>query len=251
MTVIPEGEGQKPVVVTVPNKAEKSRLVDPPDAVVRLAAQLRIGDEVRIRYDKLGTTQTFRSAQPVPSSGKPIVFAFASLKEVRHGKADYQAVVAGSGRMSWTFLIPNVEPPARTTGSGSTAGKSAGAPSPDPALLKKVSKYRRGDEVYLTYEPHEYTFALQDIETVQHSAEGILQASTQTTRSRKTVRTLHILTDKQSILLFVPPAGAETEGDSTPGHLLGAVKGLKPKQKVAFKYRTEGGLHWLDEISVR
>ena len=46
MTVVPEKKGARPVVIAIANKTKKSRYVNPADAAVRLAGQLKIGDKV-------------------------------------------------------------------------------------------------------------------------------------------------------------------------------------------------------------
>lgn len=253
MTVIPEKSSQ-PVVLTIPNKTKKSRYINPAEGVKRLAGQLKIGDKIQISYDKLYSTRTYKSGRSVGSSdtgAKPMVFSFVSTRKIRHGKEYYQAVVAGKGRRTWTFLMPNVEPDAGADASAAAGVRKIPAqPTPDPELAEKIKKYRRGDEVHLTYEPFKYVFALKDIETVQHSDEGILQVSRETTRSGKKMQMLHIRTPKRSVLVFVP-AGTEAEGETTKADLVATVKEIKLRAKVAFKYRKEGGLNWLDEISVQ
>ena len=259
MTVVPEKRGARPVVITVSNKTKRSRYVNPSASAVRLAGQLKIGDKVNVSYDKLYSTRTFTGARVVESADSastPMAFSFRSLRRVRHGKEYYQAVVAGKGAATWTFLMPNVEAESPTetespTGKASPrASRIPGQPTPDAELLKKVRKYRSGDEVHLTYEPFKYVFALKDIETVQQEGEGILTVSKETTRSGKKYWMLSILTRRRSVVVFVPSADAGGDGAGSAG-LLATVKEIKPKQKVAFKFRREGGLNWLDEISAQ
>jgi hypothetical protein len=260
MTVVPEKQGARPVVITVSNKTKRSRYVNPSDSAVRLAGQLKIGDKVNVSYDQLYSTRTFTGARVVESADSastPLAFSFRSLQRVRHGKEYYQAVVAGKGAVTWTFLLPNVEAEASPTETESAGDKASpraskipGQPTPDPELLKKVRKYRSGDEVHLTYEPYKYVFALKDIETVQQEGEGVLTVNKETTRSGKKYWMLSILTRRRSVVAFVPPADAGGDGAGSAG-LLATVKEIKLRQKVAFKYRREGGLNWLDEISAQ
>lgn len=150
MTVLPDGDGAKPVTMTIPNKEKKSQAIDPPETVKALAGQLKVGDKVKVNYETTSSTCTFLSGEATGSlnTENDTPFTFIAVRKLKHAGKDYQAVVASKGSLTWSFLIPN-------TDSG-----------PDPALLKKTEEIRRGNQVKLTYEPFQFTFQLKDIEVV-------------------------------------------------------------------------------------
>jgi len=155
MTVLPDGKGQKPVTMTVPNKEKNSRTIEPPDSVKTLAGQLKVGDTVKVNYETTAMKCTFRSAEVTNglNTRKDTPFTFIAMRRLKHAGKNYLAVFAAKGSVTWSFLIPN-------TDSG-----------PDPDLVKKTKALRRGSLVKLTYKPFQYTFELKDIEVVPKAAE--------------------------------------------------------------------------------
>ena len=155
MTVLPEGKGKKPITMTVPNTEKKSKAINPPDTVKTLAGQLKVGNTVKVNYETTSTTCTFRSAEATGglNAQNDTPFTFIAVRRLKHAGKNYQAVLAAKGSVTWSFLIPN------------------GDSGPDPDLVKKTKKIRRGNQVKLTYEPFQYTFQLKDIEVVPKAAE--------------------------------------------------------------------------------
>lgn len=262
MVVVPDGRGQQPVAITVPNQKSRSRSVNPPAAVERLAGSLKVGDRVRVSYDKFYSRRTYKSASRAGASsstsggqGNLTTFTFTSLRKVRHGGSYHAAVTAGKGNISWTFLLPNVPGGEPMGGASSTSARRAAAndPTPDAKLLAEVKKYRRGDPVRLTYEPYKYVFAMKDIQPVQLSASGIVRLNKQMTRSDKPYRLLHVLQMRRNLVLLLPLADPKSPDQGAKGDadLIAAVEAIKPRQKVNCKYHKQGGLYILDEIAVQ
>ena len=261
LVVVPDGKGQQPVAITVPNQKSRGRSVNPPASVERLASSLKVGDRLRVSYDKFYSRRTYSSASRVGSSSgtsggqdKLTTFTFTSLRKVRHGGSYHTAVTAGKGNISWTFLLPNV-PGGEPMGGGSStsARRTPGAPTPDAKLLAEVKKYRRGDPVRLTYEPYKYVFSLKDIQPVQLSASGVVRINKPMTRSGKPYRLLHVLHLRRNLVMLLPLADPKAEGQGDQGNadLIAAVEAVKVKQKVSCKYHKQGGLYILDEITVQ
>ena len=257
MVVVPDGRNQQPVAITVPNQKSRSRSVNPPGAVEQLAGSLKVGDRVRVSYDKFYSRRTYTAASRLGGSsstddgqGDVTTFTFTSLRKLRHGGSYHAAVTAGKGGMSWTFLLPNV--PGGEPMSTTSARPTAGGPTPDAKLLAEVKKYRSGDPVRLTYEPYKYVFALKDIQPVQLSASGMVRLNKQITRSGKPYRLLHVLQLRRNLVMFLPLADPKSpdQGAKPDADLIAAVEAIKPKQKVTCKYHKQGGLYILDEIAV-
>lgn len=270
MTVVPDGKNTRPVTITIPNTSAKSRTISPPAQVASLADKLKVGDPVRVSYDQLGSMRTYKAISPLaptgvaPGKGKgkgkgkgrteaataaePMTFTFSSTRKVRYNGTYYEAVTATKGSLSWTFLLPNTE--VLSSGGGST-GKSpaaAGKPSPDPELLAKVKRYRRGDEVSLSYKPSNYVFLLSDIEAVQLSDEGTVTTNREI-RSGRLYRMVQVRAARTLVLCV--PLEADDGGPAASQKLIAAAEALKPRQKVAFKYHKQGGRCLLDEITVQ
>ena len=181
MIVLPD-KGKGPISVTIPNKTRR-RVLDPPADVARLATTLKVGDRVRLSYDKLLSRRTYKSAIATGAGqtgdSKPIVFEFGYLKKVRQGGKHHLSVVATRGPVSWIFLVPNEDDgPAKAPAAAgaktylSAAKRAALEPNPKAELAGKLKKYRRGDTVHLKYEPYKYVFLLEDIESARQSGEG-------------------------------------------------------------------------------
>lgn len=247
MTVAQEGKKAGVVTITVPNQKSKtkSRTLNPPAPVRKLADTLKVGDPVKVSYDQLGSRRTYKSAAAsgVSSSGGDeagITFEFLSMRKVRHDGQYHDAVTVGKGKVVWTFLLPNVP---------ADADAKATQTNPDPDLIAKVRKYRRGDEVTISHTPYKYAFLIEDIETVRRTGEGVVTANREV-RSSTPCRMIQVLADGKSLTMFLPLKAAE--GEAYPASdLLAAAEGVKSKQKVAFTYRREGGRYLLDEITVQ
>ena len=238
MTVLPETKSATPVVLQVANTKKKSTSIDPPAGVTKLTGDLKIGDRVKVSYDKLNATCTYVSGQKLPPASETAPqesfrFTYGFLKGVKHGGEHYQGFVVTRGPLNWTMLLPNTE---------ADASKK---PSPAPALLEKLKKLRRGDLVTLDYDPYKYVFALKDIQAAKQTGQAVFLRTTQAVRGGKKCQLVQIRLGSTSLLLQVPTDG---QGAASEG-LLTTVKDLKPQQKVSVTYRREGGLCWLDEIS--
>jgi hypothetical protein len=245
MAVAQEGKQAGVVTIAVPNQSSKSKALNPPAAVQKLADTLKVGDHVKISYDQLGSWRTYKSAAAsgASSSGEDeedITFDFLSMRKVRFDGQYHDAVVVGKGKVTWTFLLQNL--PAE-------AGAKATATNPDPDLIAKIRKYRRGDEVTISHVPHKYAFLIADIDTVRRTGEGVVTANREV-RSSKPCRMIQVLVDGKPLAVYLPLKAAEGE-DYPASDLLAAAEGIQAKQKVAFTYRREGGRYLLDEITVQ
>ena len=247
MTVAQEGKKAGVVTITVPNQKSKNKssTVNPPADVQRLADTLKVGDRLNVSYDQLGSSRTHKGAVASGASSssedeEDITFDFLSVRKVRHDGQYHEAIVVGKGKVTWTFLLPNVP---------ADADAKATQTNPDPDLLAKVRKYRRGDEVTVSHTPYKYSFLLEDIETVRRTGEGVVTANREV-RSGEPRRMVQVLLDGKPLTMFLPLTRADG-GEYPSQDLLVAAEGIKPRQKVAFTYRREGGRYLLDEITVQ
>lgn len=272
MTVVPDGKN--PVTIIIPNTSAKSRTISPPAQVASLADKLKVGDPVRVSYNQLGSMRTFKSISRLAPKGvtpgkgkakgkgkgkgktkaataaKPMTFTFSAMRKVRYNGAYYEAITTTKGILSWTFLLPNAR--VLSSGGGST-GKSpaaAGKPSPDPKLLAKVKKFRRGDEVSLSYKPSNYVFLLSDIKAAQLSDKGTVTTNREIRSGGRLYRMIQVRTAAKTLILRVS-LEADEGSPAASQKLIAAAEATKPRQKVAFKYRKQGGRCLLDEITVQ
>ena len=157
MTVVPDTKEKMPITVNIPIARNENGAVEPPDAVKSLAGQLRVGDELELTYVKSGGTLKYGKASAKgggsPASDEATVFTFGARRTVALRGKQVEAVVAGRGPMTWTFLLPDADPKDK-------------AYQPDAGLLKKVKECRRGNTVRLTYDPADFVFWLRGIEIV-------------------------------------------------------------------------------------
>jgi len=157
MTVVPETQEKTPITVNIPVAKKENGAVEPPDSVKSLAGQLRVGDALELTYVKSGTTLKYSKASAKgggsPASDEATVFTFGARRTVALRGKQVEAVVAGRGPMTWTFLLPDADP-------------KDDAYQPDAELLKKVKECRRGNTVRLTYDPADFVFWLRGIEIV-------------------------------------------------------------------------------------
>ena len=157
MTVVPDTKEKTPITVNIPVAKKENGAAEPPDSVKALAGQLRVGDELELTYVKSGTALKYSSASAKgggsPASDDATVFTFGARRTVALRGKQVEAVVAGRGPMTWTFLLPDADP-------------KDDAYQPDAELLKKVKECRRGNRVRLTYDPADFVFWLRGIEVV-------------------------------------------------------------------------------------
>ena len=157
MTVVPETQEKTPITVNIPVAKKENGAVEPPDSVKSLAGQLRVGDALELTYVKSGTTLKYSEASAKggggPAGDEATVFTFGTRRTVTFRGKQVEAMVAGRGPMTWTFLLPDADP-------------KDDAYQPDAELLKKVKECRRGNRVRLTYDPADFVFWLRGIEIV-------------------------------------------------------------------------------------
>lgn len=159
MTVLQEAnekvKAPKPLAIQVPNE-KGSRGLAPPQQVESLAGQLKVGDKVEVTYQKSGMRLLYKMASAAggTSDGTADEFTFVRRHRVRLGRNSYNAIIAGRGSLTWTFVVPD------------KAMADAGVGEAEADLLQKIQACERGKKVRLTYDPHKFFFWLKDLETV-------------------------------------------------------------------------------------
>jgi len=160
MTVLPESteetKAPKPITIEVPNE-KGSRGLAPPASVTSLGDQLRVGEKLRVTYQKSGMCLKYKAASVdggLSAEESPDEFTYVRPHRVRLGRKYYTGIIAGRGSLQWQFVVPDE----------AIAGAGVGEPAPD--LLKKIQGLQRGGKVRLTYDPHKFFFWLKDVEPV-------------------------------------------------------------------------------------
>ena len=248
MVLLPKGQ-RKTTTLIVPNKGAKDRKINPRADVAKLAGRLKIGDTVRFGYSSLAGRMTVTKLSITRFAGRPDAepkpFIFVSSRKLRTTKQSCLAVTARRDTTSWTFLADLPEEKDSKGEVGADAAESGAA----RALAEKAGRFRPGDLVSLEYKTVDYRFILTDIRARRMSGRGRLVRL----GKRNIEGTVHdmalIATAGLPLSAVVPTVKGDDGRPAGDPKVTGAMKDLKLKQPVEFKYRREGGIIWLDEIA--
>ena len=243
MIVIAPPQGGGNATLPIPNRDEKDRTINPPENIVKLAEELKIGDLVTVSYAKVGTKPvvTDISIDKHAAEETPLrPFVFVRTRMVRVDKTDHLALMVSQDRGNWTLLVPNAPQPETPAAEGDAGARKPAPPKPTPdaALSEKLKVLRPGDLLTLDYSCSEYRFILKDVTAFEMTDNGALVAVGSRKVGQETYQTVTIRTAKGLTLLLVRP-------DSPAAT---ALKDLQPKQPVTVKYVRTGAQLWLAGI---
>lgn len=246
-----------------PNNDDKKAMkgeINPQAVVQGLAPTLKIGDRIKLDFVYLGPRRWISNVTKLGNdnvdayegadAGKEFSFKVSGMKSLRIRNVPAKGLGVYKGRMSWTFVVPNVP---------NVDGKP-GTPEavPDPAILKKVEQFSSGDEVIIDYETSDFMFAIKDIRPVVLTEVGrVIEVGERKVISRKlgidsAMCPQAVVLGKQGTrALLVRPAEAEDSGvTASSGDLAETIKGLEKDQTIEFKYYVQGGLRWVIDAQV-
>jgi len=262
LNAVPKGRTAASAFIS-PNGDDKKAMkgnINPQGVVQNLVPTLKIGDRVKIDFVYLGPRRWISnvtklgnnnaSAYGGTDAGKEFSFKVSSMKSLRIRNVPTKGLVVYKGRMSWTFVIPNVP----------NVGGKPGTPDtvPDPAILKKAEQFSGGDEVIIDYETSDFMFVIKDIRPVVLTETGrVINVGERKVVSRRlgidsAMCPQAVVLGKQGTrALLVRPAEAKESGASASSEdLTGIIKGLEKDQTIEFKYYVQGGLRWLIDAQV-
>ncbi len=246
-----------------PNLDDKKAIkgdINPQASVQSLVPTLKIGDRIKIDFVYLGPRRWISTVTQLGNNNantyggadtaKEFSFKVSSMRALRIRNVPSKGLRVVKGRMSWTFVVPNVP----------NIGGRRGSPDkvPDPAILKKVEQFSGGDEVIIDYETSNFMFVIKDIRPVVLTEVGrVIEVGERKVVSRRLgientmCPQAVVLGKKGTRALLVRPAEAKDSGAiASSGDLAGTVKGLEKDQTIEFKYYVQGGFRWLIDAQV-
>jgi len=242
-----------------PNRDDKKAIkgtINPQAVVNALVPKLKIGDRIKIDFLYLGATRwitnvTLLSRRTATYDGSAdsdgMSFRVNSVRSLRIGKIAGKGLRVTKGKMSWTFVVPNVTNP-------DTAAR-APATVPDPAIVAKIERFSRGDEVCVDYDTSDYMFVIKDVRPAVFTETGrVLEVGEKHVISRK-LGIDNVLCPQAMVIgsngtraLLIRPAEAGNAGLTAPsGDLAETLKGFDKNQTIQYKYYVQAGLRWLIE----
>ncbi len=245
-----------------PNQDDKKAMKGDinPKVVGALVPKLKIGDRIRLDFVYLGARRWLSKVTPLgksvdndydgPGDEKEFSFRVSSLRSLRIRNVPSKGLRVTKGKLSWTFVIPNVP----------NLGGKPGAPKsvPDPEILKKVSRFSAGDEVVIDYETSNFAFVIKDIRPAVFTEVGrVVQVDERKVVSRRlgiesTMCPQVVALGKKGTraLLVRPTSTEDSDVPAESGNLAETVKGLEKDQMIEFKYYRQGGYRWLIDAQI-
>jgi len=214
--------------------------------VQNLVPTLKIGDRIKIDFVYLGPRRWISNVTKLGNNDvndyegtdteKELSFKVSGMKSLRIRNVPSKGLGVYKGRMSWTFVVPNVQSVDGKPGTPDTV--------PDPAILKKVEQFSGGDEVIIDYETSDFMFVIKDIRPVVLTEVGkVVNVGERKVVSHRlgiasAMCPQAIVLGKQGTrALLVRPAEAEDSGiAASSGDLAEVIKGLEKDQTIEFKY---------------
>jgi hypothetical protein len=215
----------------------------PDESVKKLAGTLRIGDAVKFNHVLFGGRFYGDDISPIerpPATGGAAPFVFIRSRLARAGKRSRMTVTANAGAIPCTFKVPEE---IDLQGRSKPIARVAGA----------LANFRRGDLLELDYKTKDYKFVLTGVKAAECMGHGVLRRISCTRLNGYKHMIATIKMPKRTIKLVDPEAVIELNLKGTPDAapdppVQTALKTLKPRDFVIFKYRRQRGVYWLDGI---
>jgi len=230
--------------IVIPNMSPAAGGSTPDESVKELAETLKIGDTVKFNYTMIGNriygSDILRPRQS-PTKCADAPFVFISSRSVRTGKRIAMTVTANAGGVPCTFIVPEEV-------------DLQGRRKPIAKIVDALKKFHRGDLLDIEYKTKDYKFIMTGAKAAECMTHGVLRRISYTNIRGYKHMVAAIKTPKGSVIRLVDPeAVIELDLRNAPDATADppvqtALKTLKPKDFVIFKYRRQRGVCWLEGI---
>jgi hypothetical protein len=215
--------------LVVPKEDPDSREYDPDPKYREVAEKLIKGNLIQVTWAKVArhcVICKLAKYEPKPGEDDPMGFLFVRSSVIRIGRAPYLSVTLEKFGKQAAVYVPNRK-------------GDDGKPEPDPALLDKVAKLKKGQVVEVETEGRGKARFLRYIEPYRAPVEGEFLRIVERPASRAKRAGVEIRADGQAKIVYFRSVGRGEYAQPDP-KLLAAAKRLLRGDKIRVKTIKEG-----------